>query len=186
MNKTELVATLRANGADAAKTLRALPPDAFEAGRYENGWNAREILAHVASIEWTYPRLIDLARVNDTPQPADAPAPAQPAAVRRTEPDPSGAVPTSVAQGGILSYNDRQVAKRADATIADLISEFEKNRAATIAAVESADDALFAKEIRSAGGITGTLADVINAVAIQHVQMHVADIAGSNWTGQRF
>ena len=36
----------------------------------------------------------------------------------------------------ILSYNDRQVEKRADALGADLIAEFKKNRAATIAAIE--------------------------------------------------
>jgi hypothetical protein len=60
--KDELIAVLRSSGDDALRTLRALPEQAYEQGRYESGWNARQILAHVASIEWTYPRLIDVAK----------------------------------------------------------------------------------------------------------------------------
>ena len=92
----------------------------------------------------------------------------------------SAGTPTRIAQGGILSYNDRQVAKRAGATVDELLAEFEQNRAATIAAVEGVDEALLAKEIRSAGGITGPLAGVINAVAVLHVQAHVNDIVGAS------
>ena len=40
--------------------------------------------------------------------------------------------------------------------------------------------------IRSAGGITGTLADVLNTVAVDHVAMHVADIAGAKHEGARW
>ncbi|MBI2217338.1 MAG: hypothetical protein HYU51_08580 [Candidatus Rokubacteria bacterium] len=49
------------------ETVRGLPPRRLEEGRYENGWNGREILAHLASIEWTYPRLIEIAR--EAPEP---------------------------------------------------------------------------------------------------------------------
>ncbi len=54
-SKDELLQILRSNGAEVVAKLRGLPPEAFEQGRYENGWNGRQILAHVASIEWTYP-----------------------------------------------------------------------------------------------------------------------------------
>jgi hypothetical protein len=70
------------------------------------------------------------------------------------------------------------VEKRADATVEELIDEFEKNRAATIAAFESADEALFSVPIRSAGGITGPLGTVLHYVAVLHVNQHVKDIAG--------
>jgi hypothetical protein len=78
----------------------------------------------------------------------------------------------------ILSYNDRQVEKRADASVAELIAEFKENRAKTIAAVESADGALFTKEVTSAGGAKGPLATVIDFVAVQHVLGHLRDITG--------
>ena len=79
--------------------------------------------------------------------------------------------------GGINDYNERQVEKRAGASVADLIEEFEPNRAATIAAAESAGEALFSTPIRSAGGITGPLASVLTAIAVLHVVQHVNDIA---------
>ena len=159
--KSEVVQQLRSGGEDALKRLRAMPAESFEVGRYENGWNARQILAHIASIEWTYPRLIDVAR-DGPPKPRPAEAPAAPAT-------PSAP---------ILSYNDRQVEKRADFTIEQLLDELETNRAATIAAVEAADESLFSVPVRSTGGAQGTLAEVLNYVAVLHVAQHVNDIAG--------
>jgi hypothetical protein len=180
--KAELLDALRSSGRQALERLRALPASEFEQGRYENGWNGRQILAHIASIEWTYTRLLDVARE----APKDATAAPAPALVRRTEPEEAKGLPTRTAQGGIDSYNGRQVEKRAGASIEELLMEFETNRAATIASVEGADEALLRAPIRSAGGITGPLAGVINAVAVQHVLGHVGDIAGAQLTEQRW
>jgi hypothetical protein len=81
-------------------------------------------------------------------------------------------------RGGNDAYNDRQVAKRAHLSAAELLAEFERNRAATILAVEAADEQLFARRIRSAGGVTGPLAAVFHQVAVVHVLGHGRDIAG--------
>ncbi len=180
--KGELLSALRSSGQEALDSLRALPPEEFERGRYENGWNGRQILAHIASIEWTYPRLLDVAK-QGAPAPSSSvgahrDAPRGGGDVHRTEPSEAAGTPTRIAQGGIDSYNERQVAKRADASVDELLSEFERNRAATIAAVEGVDEVLLSQEIRSAGGITGPLASVINAVAVLHVLGHVNDIVG--------
>ena len=176
--KAELLEALRSSGRTVLEKLRPLPPETFEEGRYESGWNGRQIFAHVASIEWTYPRLLDVAK-EGTPL-----APGQrPPEVRQTEPQEAGGVPTRPVQGGIESYNERQVAKRADASVDELFAEFEKNRAATIAAVEGADEALLRTPIRSAGGVTGALASVIQAVAVLHVLAHLGDILGSDAGG---
>jgi hypothetical protein len=145
-----------------------MPAEAFEAGRYENGWNGRQILAHVASIEWTYPRILDLARDKVTP----ATKASTPAPERVT--DPAGAGTPQ-----ILSYNERQVEKRAESTVEQLLAEFETNRAATIEAVEAADEALFGVTVTSAGGAHGPLAAVLNFVAILHVAQHINDITGA-------
>lgn len=171
--KAELLDELRASGREFAEKLGALPEGEFDRGRYESGWNGHQILAHAAAIEWTYPRLIDIAR-GGAPRNGSATT-----EVRRTEPAEASKVPTRAVQGGINSYNERQVAKRADATVEELLEEFKTNRAATIAAVEAADEELFVREIRSAGGITGVLADVIYAIAVQHVRGHVNDIIGT-------
>ncbi len=159
--KAELLAALRASRDEVLATVRALPPEALEQGRYESGWNGRQILAHLASIEWTYPRLLDIARE---------------AAV--TAPAAEAETPTRAMRGGNDAYNERQVAKRAHLSTAELLEEFERNRAATIRAVEAADDALFAQTIRSAGGVTGPLALVFHRVAVEHVLGHARDLAG--------
>jgi uncharacterized protein (TIGR03083 family) len=157
-SKAELLAALRSSRDEVLALVRGLSPGQLEEGRYENGWNGRQILAHIASIEWSYPRLIDIART--PPAPAD------------------DAPPTRSMKGGNDAYNDRQVAKRADRSVAELLAEFETNRAATIQAVEAADPALFAVRIRSAGGIVGPLATVFHQVAVAHVLGHAKDIAG--------
>jgi hypothetical protein len=165
-SKTELLAALQASRDEVIRIVRGLSPERLEEGRYENGWNGRQILAHLASIEWTYPRLIDIAR-------DAAPAAARTAAA----PDP-GALPTRAMRGGNDAYNDRQVAKRAHLSAGDLVDEFERNRAATIRAVEAAEEDLFTRPIRSAGGVTGPLARVFYEVAVLHVLGHARDIAG--------
>ena len=161
MTRRELLAALRASGDEVVALVRALPPAAFEDGRYEHGWNGRQILAHLASIEWTYPRLLDIAR-----EAGAAP------------PEPERAPPTRAMRGGNDAYNERQVARRAHLSVADLLTEFETNRAATIRAVENADDALFTRIIRSAGGVTGPLVEVFHRVAVEHVRGHARDIRG--------
>jgi uncharacterized damage-inducible protein DinB len=159
-SKEQLLADLEANGAAAVAKLAALAPEQFERGRYENGWNGRQILAHMASIEWTYARLIELAAA----PPAEGSA--------------EGSERAASAQGGIDGYNARQVEKRANATVPELLEEFQANRRKTIGAVAAADEALFEVPIRSAGGRTGTLAKVFNEVALDHVTGHSNDIAG--------
>jgi hypothetical protein len=158
VTKEELLEALRSSGSAASATLRALSISAFEVGRYESGWNGREILAHLAAIEWTYPRLLEIPVASE-----DAAA----AADRESAP-----------RGGMDGYNARQVEKRAKATIGELLHEFERNREATIAAVEAVGEPVLATPTRSAGGRSGSLGRVFYEVAVLHVQEHVRDIAG--------
>jgi uncharacterized damage-inducible protein DinB len=164
LSKAELLEALRASRDEVLAIVRAMPTERLEEGRYENGWNGRQILAHIASIEWTYPRLIDIAR--DGAAPAAAP----------TGP---GDLPTRTMRGGNDAYNERQVAKRAHLSVADLLAEFEQNRTTTIRAVEATDAELFARHIRSAGGVTGPLATVFYQIAVAHVLGHTRDLAGA-------
>jgi hypothetical protein len=163
ITKPQLLAALRQGEKDAIDKLSALPSERFEEGRYENGWNGRQILAHITAIEWTYPKLIDVARN------ADAPA----------EKKPGPQPPTRAAGGGINSYNDRSIERYADTSVPELLDVFRKNRATTIAAIEAADDDLFLQQVKSAGGIRGPLGYVLNLVAVMHVAGHINDIVGA-------
>jgi hypothetical protein len=160
-SKAALLEGLRNGRDNLVNALGGIPDDAFESGCYENGWNARQVLAHVAGIEWTYPRLIGAAE--------------EAGSAKQTEEKPPEK-PNRPAQGGIGSYNDRTVERYANNSVKQLIEIFDENRTKTIAAVEGADEALFSVPIRSAGGIPGPLGNVLNMVAVLHVDSHVKDI----------
>jgi hypothetical protein len=167
-SKERLIEALKSSERDLLERLWALLPPEFEKGAYESGWNRRQILAHIASIEWTYPRLIAMAR-GDLPWPEPA----------QTDPRSTEEPYRPSMAGGINDYNQRQVDKLAEASTADLLELFEKNRAATIAAVQAMDDAVVEKEVRTAGGLQGSLGQVLEMVAVAHVRGHVDDIVGA-------
>ena len=167
VTKPELLAALRNGEKETLDKLLSVPAEAFERGCYENGWNGRQVLAHIAAIEWTYPKLIDIARSAGQPR-------------ERTPDKPKENLPTTTVSGGIInSYNDRQIERYAGASVQQLLEVFRTNRAATIAAFEGADDDLFSQPIKTAGGTEGPLGHIVNLVCVLHVAGHVNDIVQS-------
>ena len=156
ITKQQLLENMRASGREFVDAVRQVAPDRWPEGRYEEGWTAKDILAHVASIEWTYPKLLLLA--------------AQPPTEDRDA--------EKRFKGGIGDYNQRHVEKRRDNSLDELLEEFERNRSATIAAVEDANDALLGERVRSAGGVEGTAAEVLNYLTVVHVRDHLDDLKG--------
>jgi len=165
ITKDQLLQNLRDGEKEALALLAGIPPEKFEEGRYESGWNGRQILAHITAIEWTYPRLIDLAQGKIQPKKNPDPKPA--------------AAPTAAFSGGVDDYNNRSISRYADASVGELLEKWREFRATTIATIEVTDADVFLKPVKSAGGIQGPLGTVLNMVAYMHVQTHVADIAGS-------
>lgn len=156
LSRDALLAMLRQDEQAVVAAVKALPPGAMEEGVYEEGWNRHQLLAHLAAIEWTYPRLIALAM----------------------QPIGEGAAPEPSPRHGMDGYNAREVARRADVLPDDLLAEFRTNRAATIAAVEALNDDILARPVRSAGGREGSLLEVLHGVAVDHVRTHLADLQG--------
>ena len=157
-SREEVLTALREAGDRVVETDRSLPPERFDEVRHSDSeWTGKEILAHIASVEWTYPKLLDLARM----------------------PAPEGGGPRKAEfRTGIDDYNARQVAKRQEATIEELLEEFGRNREATIAAVESADPELLQQEVTNATGHTGPALEVFHLVGVTHVLDHLEEIAG--------
>ena len=152
--RSELLAALRDDAARLPDVAASIGEADLERGVYENGWSARQLLAHIAAIEWTYPRLIEQAQIPAEPRSAG-----------------------SSGRFDMDAYNQKQVANRSSATIADLLAEFARNREATIDAVTNADAALLEQPTRSAGGVEGTLLEVLIGVTVEHVRGHIEDLA---------
>ena len=151
--KAELLAALEETRDAVVNGLDGLD---LQQGVYEGGWNGRQLLAHIASMEWTYPRILELPEATD-----------EEAAKPRD---------TSVT---VDDYNRRQVEKRNDTSVDELVEEFARNRAKTIEAVAAHPEEAFERRVRSAGGTVGPLIDVMWFVAIEHVRSHLADLRGT-------
>jgi uncharacterized protein (TIGR03083 family) len=164
MDAAELVMELRSAGAECLAAMIALPATALENPGYENGWTVRQIMAHVASMEFAYRRLPELAR----------------AASRETA--------TNGERFSMDDYNARQVEKRRSASARALLEEFAHGRGTLIALADNLDPDLLAAPVRSAGGTTGSLAEVMDATAAGHVRQHALDFmraAGGRETSER-
>jgi uncharacterized damage-inducible protein DinB len=151
MNRDELITRLRHSGVDGLAAMQAVPEASLSLPGYENGWTVQQIMAHVASMEFTYRRLPDVAR---------------------------GSRDAKTTPGGTFDmdgYNARQVAKRAERSPAELAAEFLSGRAALLVLAGELDEALLTVPIRSAGGVTGTLAEVLAGTAAAHVRTHSSD-----------
>ncbi|HEY8490484.1 MAG TPA: hypothetical protein VIO14_05785 [Dehalococcoidia bacterium] len=168
--KAELLAALR-SCEEAVTRLRTLPAVAFETRCYQDGWTGREVLAHLAGHEWTYRRLLDVAREVVARRLAG-----EPPDIRVAPPVASGPAPAGGGGEVLERYSEHQVTRRAGASAADLLAEFQRNRAATIAAVVAADECLLRVPVRAADGTAGPLGAVLYAGAVCHVLRHVADI----------
>jgi len=148
--KAELLAALESSRDDVVDGIEGRD---LSVGVYEGGWSGHGLLAHIASMEWTYPRILEL-----------------PAA---TEEEAARPRDTSVS---VDDYNRRQVERRANVPVGDLVQEFLRNRARTIEAVEACPEDAFDRRVRSAGGTVGTVADVLWFVAVEHVRGHLEDL----------
>jgi len=149
--RDEVLGALRDSGDEVLAAMLSVPPGALDNGTYENGWNVHEVMAHVASMEFAYRRLPDLARRGDDAAAAGA--------------------------GGVdfNAYNARQVLRRAGRAPAELAQEFIQGRAQLLIETGRLDPVLLQAHVRSAGGSSGTLAEVIVAVAAGHARQHAED-----------
>ena len=154
-NIHELTAEIRAAGDEFRRRVSGLTAEALETGIYENGWNGREVVAHIVGIEWSLPGLINRT-LTEVPSQESAPGQSRPMSMD--------------------GFNAREVARRKEVTVVGLLYEFARNRESTIAAVEGLTGEQLSTRARSFGGADGTLADVLRRVAVEHLQQHLREI----------
>ena len=154
MNRDELVQDLRDSGSEALAAMMAVPESALDRGCYEQGWTVRQIMAHVASMEFAYRRLPELARGSRDAQ-----------------------TTTGGGRFDMDGYNARQVDKRKSTPPAELAEEFRRGRGALVVLIADTEAGLLDTPVRTAGGVTGSLGQAIQETAVSHVRTHSADFA---------
>jgi len=154
-SKDSIIEGIRQVQAEAARVASAMPEAAWEEGVYENGWNAKQILCHVA-LSANVPAFL-IAGAN-SPEPAKLPR----------------------GGGNIDDFNESQVAMRMEKPVAEIVKELNSTYEQAINVVQATPDELLAKQIRTPWQTEGELGALILDEDIRdHVMVHLADISGA-------
>jgi hypothetical protein len=150
-DRSDIIAAIRDVQSEVESLVSSAPESVWSNGAYEKGWNAKELLCHVASTSGVAGYLIAMAK---------APA--------------SGGMGTGF---DVDAFNAQQVAARRDKPVAEILQEIRGNCQREIESVENAPADLLAQHFRTPWEAEGPLADVIVGSIKEHLMMHVRDLA---------
>lgn len=149
--KTDIIEVIRGTQSEVEKLVSSAAESAWSKPAYDQGWNAKQLLCHIASTSGVAGFLVGMAKA-----------------------------PGSGGMGAdfdIDAFNAQQVAARQDKPIAEVLEEVRGNCQRDIESVQNAPDGLLAQHFRAPWGVEGPLADVIVGSIEEHLMMHVRDLA---------
>ncbi len=149
--KQDVIGAIRDAQREVEKLVPLVPASAWSGQAYEQGWNGKQLLCHLASTSGIARFLIRMAQA-----------------------------PGSGGMGAdfdIDSFNAQQVAARQDKPVDEVLEEVCANCRRDIESVENAPDDLIAQHFRAPWGIEGALGDVIVGSIDEHFMTHVRDLA---------
>ncbi len=152
-SKEEIVRAYRRAEQQAGELVAAAAESAWSRGAYEQGWNARQLLCHLADSCNVGRFLIAFAK---DPRPA-----------------PVGADGTPF---DIDKWNAQQVALREGKSIQELLTEMRVNVGREVEAIEATPDDVMAAQTRAPWGEEGALGDLIMGTISGHFDVHLADL----------
>ncbi len=158
-SRLDVIDILNAVRTDVERLVEATPGGAWTRGVYENGWDARQVLGHLAAMSGVANFVIMMAQA------------------------PGG----GMGAGGafdIDAFNAQQAAMREGKTPADLLDEIRSNFTRDANAVEKASDELLSKHYKApwdveGAAVEGTVADVIVGSLKKHYRGHLAELAAA-------
>ncbi len=148
-NKNDLINGIRRSLRDIEEVASELPDAAWMTGVYEQGWNARQLLCHLAAGARFAATMIGAAQASTRPD------------LGTFDQD---------------AFNAAQVEARKDKTVAELIDEARTKSEEAIQAVEAAPAEVIAGNFRAMWGAEGPLADVIMEAIEDHTGTHLAEL----------
>ncbi len=175
VSKADVLRALREGEQGASERLGAISPERFEQGSFEQGWNARQTLAHVASMEALYRGMITVLTGRRS---VDEDAPGPPPGAHAPDPeegDEEGDEDESVSFEVLFQA---MIDERADATPAALLGEFRRHRRGLIRIVAETDEALLCRPLGSPETPDESLAATV-CQHVLHVNAHVSQIVRS-------
>jgi hypothetical protein len=157
--RQDVIDTLNEVRTDVERLVETTPESAWSKGVYENGWNAKQVLGHLAAMSGVANFVMMMANA------------------------PGG----GMGSGGafdIDQFNAQQTAMREGKTPSELLDEVRSNFTRDIGGVEKASDDLLFKHYRApweveGNAVEGTVADVIVGSLKSHYRGHLAELAAA-------
>jgi hypothetical protein len=150
VSKEDIVAAIRESHGEIERTALSLSDAALGSGVYESGWNAKQLLCHLAAGGGFAAFMISFAQM-----------------------------PPSAGAGDnfdLDAFNAREVASREKKPLSELLAELRSGSERSIAAVQGAPDELLTAHFRAPWGTEGALADVIVESLQGHIGTHLAEL----------
>lgn len=149
--KEDVLAAMDAFSAEV-EALASLPEEEWETGVYENSWNAKQLLCHIASTAGIAGFVLTLART-----------------------------PVTAGMGGGAgfdndAFNAQQVQARQGKPLANIFNEIRDTMNRDRQVAQAAPDQLLGSMFRAPWGTEGTVAEVIADSFKEHLGTHVAEI----------
>jgi len=149
--KGDVIGAIRDAQDEVERLVSSAPESAWSRPGYEQGWNAKQLLCHIASTSGVAGFLVSMAK---------APG--------------AGGIG---ADFDVDAWNAQAVAARQDKPIAEVMEEVRGNCQRDIESIQDAPADLLAGHFRAPWGPEGSLADVIAGSIGEHLMMHVRDLA---------
>ena len=146
--RDDVIGAIRSAQDEVEGLVSSAPESAWSKHVYEQGWNARDLLCHIASTSGIAGFLIGMAKG-------------------------SGGMGTDF---DIDAWNAQAVAERRGKPVSEVVGEVRDNCGRDIESVQSAPDDLLAQDFRAPWGVEGSLADVIVGSINGHFMTHVRDL----------
>lgn len=151
--KEDVLAAMDAFKADVEALVESIPEKKWGIGVYENGWNAKQLLCHIASTAGVAGFVLTLARAS---------------------------VPEGMGGGGDDfdndAFNAQQVQARQEKPLENLLNEIRDTLDRDRQVVSAAPDQLLASMFKTPWGIEGTVAGIIADSFKEHLGVHVSDL----------
>lgn len=149
--RQEIIDAVRSFVQRADKIAGSLSPAEWEKTVYEQGWTAKQVYCHLASMGGAIPFFVNVAN----------------------NPPPAGG-----AGGGfdIDAFNALQVAQRQAKTTDEILAEIRTGFEGSLTFLNSVSDDLLAKEMTTPFGLSGTLGDILVQTVTGHNEEHLDDI----------
>ena len=147
-----MLETLAAARTELEEIVADMPESAWTAPVYENGWNAKQLLCHIASTSGVAGFVLTLAA------------------------SPSGAGGGGAGSYNVDDFNRQQVAARQEKTVSELLSEAQSTFERDNALIGQTEEGVFGRRFRAPWGIEGSVADVIVGSVRDHLEAHMSDL----------